>query len=111
MKKRLILGAALALTAGAVAGTSWAIVSGRGGDTPQPERHNVSAVADRGIVCFGHVDVEHGVTGLAPLVAGRVVEVPVREGEALAAGAALLRLDDRSAPAHVAQARAAPAPR
>jgi HlyD family secretion protein len=104
MKKRLVVGLVLLVTAAVLAGTSWAIVSGLGAGT---HISSGSPVADRGIVCFGHVDVEHGVTALAPLAPGRVVEVPVREGEAVTAGAALLRLDDRPAAALVDKARAA----
>src|SRR5262249_25122358 len=38
------------------------------------------------VVCHGHVDVEDGVTALNPVQPGRVVEVAVREGQAVKAG-------------------------
>jgi multidrug resistance efflux pump len=46
------------------------------------------------VVCFGHVDMEHGVTSLYPAVPGRVKSVDARENEAVQAGAVLVRLDD-----------------
>jgi multidrug resistance efflux pump len=56
------------------------------------------------VVCQGHVDIEDGVTALNPVQSGRVVTVPVREGEQVKAGAVLLRLDDRQAVLLVRQA-------
>lgn len=61
----------------------------------------------QGVECLGRVDVEGGVLDLAPVRAGRVVAVPVREGEEVPAGAVLLRLDDQPARLQVRQARAA----
>jgi multidrug resistance efflux pump len=61
---------------------------------------------DSGVVCFGHVDVESGVTPLIPTYAGRVVEVLAREGQAVKAGVGLLRLDDRPARLQALQAEA-----
>ncbi|MGH7172883.1 MAG: HlyD family secretion protein [Gemmataceae bacterium] len=58
------------------------------------------------ILCFGHVDVEPGLTALAPERAGRVAEVLVHENQIVKAGQLLLRLDDRSARLQVEQARA-----
>jgi multidrug resistance efflux pump len=65
------------------------------------------------VVCFGYVDVEPGVTSLAPVQPGRVVEVNVRENDPVSAGAPLLRLDEdlfrikiRQAEADLAAARA-----
>jgi multidrug resistance efflux pump len=49
------------------------------------------------VVCFGYVDVEHGVTPLYPSVPGRVVKVEVHESQSVEAGAALVRLEDRLA--------------
>jgi multidrug resistance efflux pump len=60
-----------------------------------------------GLVCFGHVDLEYGVTGLAPTLPGRVAELLVRENDEVAAGTVLLRLEDRAARLRVAEARAA----
>jgi HlyD family secretion protein len=59
-----------------------------------------------GVICFGHVDLEHGVTSLHPLTGGRVVEVAVQEGNAVPAGAVLVRLDDRAAKGRVREAEA-----
>jgi multidrug resistance efflux pump len=58
------------------------------------------------IVCFGHVDLEQGITSLYPAVMGRVVEVPVHETEGVHAGDVLLRLDDRLAQLRVREAEA-----
>ena len=58
------------------------------------------------ILCFGHVDVEPGLTALAPERAGRVAAVLVHENQTVEAGELLLRLDDRSARLQVEQARA-----
>src|SRR5262249_17815315 len=47
------------------------------------------------LYCIGHVDVENGVTYPYPVAPGRVVEVKVREGQAVKAGDVLFRTDDR----------------
>jgi HlyD family secretion protein len=72
------------------------------GDVPAPPPAPVPVV-----VCLGHVDVDGGVTAINPARSGRVVEVCVVEGAAVAAGAALLKLDDRPARFEAEQARAA----
>jgi multidrug resistance efflux pump len=59
------------------------------------------------VVCTGHVDVEHGVTGLTPSQPNRVVAVPAREGEVVAAGTVLLRTDDGPARLGLAAGQAA----
>ena len=59
------------------------------------------------VVCFGTVDLEHGVTSLYPLQAGRVAEVLVRENQVVAEGAELLRLDDSAPRSRLAEAEAA----
>jgi multidrug resistance efflux pump len=66
-----------------------------------------SAPGLEGVECLGRVDVEGGLLDLAPVRAGRVVAVPVREGEAVSAGAVLLRLDEQPARLQVQTARAA----
>src|SRR5581483_1928893 len=48
-------------------------------------------------VCFGYADLEDGVISLNPSQPGRVAEVLVQENDEVAAGAPLLRLDDREA--------------
>lgn len=60
-----------------------------------------------GIVCFGQVDLLHGVAALSPLQPGRVVETPVEEGQTVAEGTVLVRLEDGSARSRVAEAQAA----
>jgi multidrug resistance efflux pump len=59
------------------------------------------------VVCFGHVDVEGGVVGLSFTQPGRVGEVLVREGEDVAAGAVLVRLEDRLPRLRLAETAAA----
>lgn len=63
--------------------------------------------AGDGVVCFGTVDLEHGVTSLFPLQPGRVSEVLVQENQTVAKGAELLRLDDAAARSRLAEAEAA----
>src|SRR5262249_48940926 len=58
-------------------------------------------------VCYGHVDLEHGVTPLYPLQPGRVARLAVQENEPVCAGAPLLYLADESARLQVEEARAA----
>lgn len=63
--------------------------------------------ADEGTVCFGQVDLIHGVTALYPLQPGRVKEVLVEEGQTVAEGEVLIRLEDGPARSRVAEAQAA----
>jgi multidrug resistance efflux pump len=71
------------------------------GRPPGPERPGL-----QGVECLGRVDVEGGLLELAPARSGRVVAVSVREGEAVPAGAVLLRLDEQPARLLAQQARA-----
>jgi multidrug efflux pump subunit AcrA (membrane-fusion protein) len=48
-------------------------------------------------VGFGVVDLEHGISALRSLRAGRVVAVPVRDGQSVKAGDPLVLLGDREA--------------
>jgi HlyD family secretion protein len=73
------------------------------GDGPRPPERP----RPQGVECLGRVDVEGGLLQLAPVRPGRVVAVGVREGEAVSAGAVLLRLDEQPARLLVQQARAA----
>ena len=57
------------------------------------------------VVCFGHVDVEPGVTALYPVRPGRVTEVLVHEDDSVKAGTVLFRIDDRPAKFLVRQAQ------
>jgi multidrug resistance efflux pump len=63
--------------------------------------------SDNNILCFGYVDVKHGVRSLYPLQPGRVAELLVEENQPVAAGTALMRLDDESAKLQVQEAEAA----
>ncbi len=65
-----------------------------------------AAAAELSVVCFGHVDVEQGVTPLYPLLPGRVARVEVRESAPVKAGTILLRLDDQVARLRVREAEA-----
>jgi multidrug resistance efflux pump len=95
----------LALAASLTGG--WAFHSRAGGNPgPRPTPAPPDDSAGRGVVCFGHVDVEPGISSLYPLQTGRVDEVKVREDEEVPAGAVLLSLDRRPAEALVRQARA-----
>jgi HlyD family secretion protein len=60
-------------------------------------RASPSTDEDEGVVCTGYVDLEHGVRSLAPLHPGRVAALIAKENEHVAAGAPLLRLEDRDA--------------
>jgi multidrug resistance efflux pump len=71
-----------------------------GTDVPPP------AIAPA-VVCLGHVDIDGGVTSIAPPHAGRVTSVAVAEGATVEAGAVLLKLDDRRARFAADEARAA----
>ena len=69
-----------------------------------PETVAGAAEASPGVMCLGYVDLESSVASLSPLQAGRVTKVLVHENDAVAAGAILLRLDDKSARLQVAEA-------
>lgn len=71
------------------------------------ERADAEPAGLQGVECLGRVDVEGGVLDIAPVRGGRVVAVPGREGEEVAAGAVLLRMDEQPARLQVRQARAA----
>src|SRR5262249_27127674 len=70
-------------------------------------RKDMASTDNQGIVCFGQVDLEHGVTALYPLQAGRVDEVPAREGQTVSEGKVLVHLEDGPARSRVAEAQAA----
>lgn len=58
-----------------------------------------------GVRCLGTVDVEGGLIPLAPVQAGEVVEIFVKEGQGVKKGDVLLRLDDTLARAKLAEAQ------
>jgi HlyD family secretion protein len=60
-----------------------------------------------GIVCFGQVDLLHGVASLSPLQPGRVIETLVEEGQTVAEGTVLVRLEDGPARSQLDEAQAA----
>lgn len=59
------------------------------------------------VVAAGEIDIDGGTVPLAPQVLGAVVELPVKEGDAVKEGQPLLRLDSRLAQLQVHQAEAA----
>jgi multidrug resistance efflux pump len=65
-----------------------------------------AADPEEGVACFGHVDVKHGVTSLYPTQPGRVLEVPVEEGQIVEAGTVMLRLEETMARLRIQEARA-----
>lgn len=94
-----LLGIAALLVSAVSASRAW---------PPTPEATAApKAIPSPAVVCLGYVDLEQGVASLAPLRPGRVAELLVREGDAVAAGTALLRLDDSEARLQVAEAQVA----
>jgi multidrug resistance efflux pump len=91
-----------------VGGTGWILHSragaGQSGAKPKEEAPPSSSLAS--VACFGHVDVEDGITSLYPSQPGRVERVNVKEGQEVKAGAVLLSLDRRLGEYVVQQARA-----
>jgi HlyD family secretion protein len=73
-----------------------------------PSPSSETAPADHeGVVCFGTVDLEHGVASLDPLQPGRVALVLVSENQHVDQGTELVRLDDATAQSRLAAANAA----
>ena len=74
-----------------VGGTGWILHSragaGQSGAKPKEEAPPSSSLAS--VACFGHVDVEDGITSLYPSQPGRVERVNVKEGQEVKAGAVL----------------------
>jgi HlyD family secretion protein len=99
-RPRLIL-AGLALLALGGTGAGVALQRPASGAIPPSPPAVVGSVS-----CLGSVDVEGGPASLTPEQPGRVVEVLAREGESVAAGAVLLKLDDRPARYALEQAEA-----
>ena len=59
-----------------------------------------------GVRCLGIVEVESGLVPLAPVQAGEILEIFVKEGQDVKKGDRLLRLDDTLAQAKLAEAEA-----
>ena len=97
---------ALGLMLGPLFGFSFP--SDRGSVAPEVEaKSHPPREPEKLVVCYGYADLEGGVATLHPTQTGRVVEVVARENQEVAAGAPLLRLDDRAAHNGVEEARAA----
>ena len=106
------LAAALAVVAVALAGAAVHFShstahpgSSPGGNRP-PSSPGGQAPAE-GVVCYGTVDLEHGVTALSPLQPSRVTRVRVSENQVVTGGTVLLELEDSAAQARLAEAEAA----
>jgi multidrug resistance efflux pump len=86
------------------AGTTWLINRPPSADNRAAD--DLAANAAHEVVCFGHVDVAHGVISLYPTQPGRVEAVPIEENQRVKKGDILVQLDDRLAKLLVDQARA-----
>src|SRR5581483_11032142 len=97
----LVTGAALA-----AAGTPLYLRLGASTTEAPPESAAHAAPAPVTIVCTGRVEAIRGELDVAPQVAGQLVEVRVREGDAVAQGAVLAVLDGARQAADLAAAEA-----
>jgi multidrug resistance efflux pump len=88
------------------AGSMALLLGALGAWRPAAEANRVIPEPDRSVVCSGLVDAEEGVASLAPLQSGRVLAVPVREGQRVAAGEVLVEVDNAQAVAQLHQAQA-----
>src|SRR5438067_1700133 len=78
-----------------LAGVVWWVSRPKGESTaPGP------ALAELDVVCTGRVDGRAPVAGLDPPIPGKVAEVFVTEGQTVAAGKPLLRLEDDAIKLH-----------
>ena len=95
----------LVLTTGSTFGLAFFLgqTSVRHPGTTQP----TASTPDTSLVCLGYVDLENGVTSLAPLNPGRIVKVLVRETALVKQGQVLLQLEDKPARHRVDEAEAA----
>jgi multidrug resistance efflux pump len=87
--------------------TGWVLYTPAGNAAAKAAETAAAATSSQvnSVVCFGHVDVEPGVTALYPVQPGRVAEVLVHEDDSVKAGTVLFRLDDRRAKLLVRQAQ------
>ena len=95
------------LLAISAAGTWWGYSRSAAGTNATGKHDPAAAHGLPEVICFGHVDLMRGITALYPARPGQVSEVLVAEGDEVAAGAILLRLEDRLPRAQVEEARAA----
>jgi multidrug resistance efflux pump len=82
----------VATLAVSLAGAGWMMRTNAGPQTGG----NTGGTANFALYSIGHVDVENGVSFPYPVGPGRVVEVKVREGQAVKEGDVLLRMDERT---------------
>jgi multidrug resistance efflux pump len=94
--------------AASVAGTGFALAVRHGGSPSEtvPLKPIAGNASTGAVTCFGQADIEGGVSSLCPLQSGRVAEICVQEGDEIAAGTALLKLDARFAEQQLQEARA-----
>ena len=103
---RLVLLLGFAAIALSTAGALFALHPRDGSAKEKKAESLVAATGDKGLVCSGYVDVEGGVTPLAPLQPGRVAEVAVRENDKVKAKQVLLRMDSTLAEQRLREAKA-----
>lgn len=94
----------VALLVVSIAGAGWVLNGSMANSSSSPPIASDHAVPF--VVCFGHVDLENGVTPLYPTVAGRVTSIEAHENDVVKAGAVLIRLDDFIAHLRVKEAKA-----
>jgi len=94
----------LVLTTGSTFGVAFLL----GQSTARPGTKQPSySLDEQKLVCLGYIDLEHGVTSLAPLQLGRIDKVLVQETDVVKAGDVLLQLEDTPARHRVEEAEAA----
>jgi multidrug resistance efflux pump len=98
----------LVLAGASVAGTGFALAIRHGVPPSEtaPPKLTPGDASVGGVTCFGHADVQGGVSSLYPLQPGRVVELCVHEDDEVTAGTVLLQMDARLSEHLVQQARA-----
>ncbi|MBY0458724.1 MAG: biotin/lipoyl-binding protein, partial [Gemmataceae bacterium] len=80
------------LLLGSAGGVTWWV------NRPRADPHTPAlSLADLDVVCAGRVDGAWPTASLEPAIPGKVIEVLAREGQSVAAGQPLLRLDDELA--------------
>ncbi|MFO0929694.1 MAG: HlyD family efflux transporter periplasmic adaptor subunit [Gemmataceae bacterium] len=99
----ILVSLAMLFAAALVVALAFRVGRGPGGEATAEDDASTAG----GVVCYGQVDLRHGVTSLVPLQGGRVAAVLVEENRHVAAGTVLLRLDDRLARSRVAEAESA----
>lgn len=96
-----------AILAVSAAGAIFALNPPRDGTAPEEKKVAGQVAAKAGdVVCYGYVDVENGITQLAPLQPGRVMEVMAKEGTTVNKDDILLKMDDALARHRLQEAKA-----